>query len=51
VNRLLKKVYLGFSEVNTALIGAWNVGEELRKETAETLQQITEEMIKSQDAV
>ena len=50
VNRLLKKVYLGFSEVNTALIGAWNVGEELRKETAETLQQITEEMIKSQDA-
>jgi uncharacterized damage-inducible protein DinB len=51
VNRLLKKVYLGFSEVGAALIGAWDVGEELRKETAGTLQQITEEMIKSRDVV
>jgi hypothetical protein len=47
VNRLLKKIYLGFSKVNAALIGAKDVGEELRRETAETLQQIAEEMTAS----
>jgi hypothetical protein len=47
INRLLKLIYQGLSEADGALIGAWDVGEEIRLETAEILRRHSDEIASS----
>lgn len=44
INRLLKLIYQGLSDADAALIGAWDEGEELCQETAETLGRYSDEI-------